>query len=67
MLPASDVNLSSEKKTDFGVTACIYKQRQLCRILRRAALVVGGGEDEGGWGGCFGVTMLTIYEVGNIR
>ena len=43
MLPVSEANILSRKKTDFGVTAAIKQKRRLCNILRGEDLVAVGG------------------------
>ena len=45
MFPVGEVNCFGEKKTDFGATAAIKQQRQLCQLWDGAALVAAGG----GW------------------
>ena len=59
MFPVGEVNCFGEKKTDFGATAAIKQQRQLCQLWDGAALVAAGG------GVGYGVTMLTMEVVGN--
>ena len=44
MFPVSEANFFARKKTDFGVTASIKQQRQMCRILGGADFVEAGGE-----------------------
>ena len=43
MFPVGEANCFGGKKTDFGATAAIKQQRQLCRIWGGAALVTAGG------------------------